>query len=166
MTTLMMPLRRREIRYITPPPTCCFFTVSGFALRPPRPKALGLIRLYAKIEPQDLALQYTLPAASADSHSFEEDFDLSSTLTVLSETTVQDLDARFREDASVYHAEAKQSVVLSIPPIPLWIYFPAVALVFVMVMRSRWLDFIAMLLKLAAYASSAFLVHYSPMPLL
>lgn len=82
--------------------------------------------MYAKINPQDSSLEYTLPADASDTTLDEsqssEDFDFDSSLTVLSETKVLDISTRFRKDADAYYVEAKRSMVSSVAQIPTWMY--------------------------------------------
>ena len=84
-------------------------------------QTLALIPLYAKIEPQDSSLEYTLPPAPPSSPP-EEEIDFTSTLTIFSETKCVDLSNRFRRDADAYYVEAKRSTVSSIAQVPYWMY--------------------------------------------
>ena len=90
-------------------------------------QTLALIPLYAKIEPQDPSLEYTLPPAPQSSPS-DEDVDFTSTLVVFSETKCVDLSNRFRRDADAYYVEAKRSTVSSIAQVPYWMYAVMVVL--------------------------------------
>ncbi|KAF8893469.1 root hair defective 3 GTP-binding protein-domain-containing protein [Infundibulicybe gibba] len=92
------------------------------AFKKAKDQTLELISLFAKIAPIDPALEFTPPPnETADTLSADE-FDFSSSLTVLSETKSIDLSTRFRRDADAYYVEAKRSTVASIAQIPLWMY--------------------------------------------
>lgn len=91
------------------------------AFKKAKEQTLALIPLYAKIEPQDSSLEYTLPPAPPSSPP-EEEIDFTSTLTVFSETKCVDLSNRFRRDADAYYVEAKRSTVSSIAQVPYWMY--------------------------------------------
>ncbi|KAG8934733.1 Dynamin-like GTPase that mediates homotypic ER fusion [Tulasnella sp. 418] len=112
------------------------------AFRKARDKTLELIPIYAKIQPSDSSLVYTLPPpppATADSSEElnDPDFDFASTFQVLTETKQLDVVSRFRKDADAYYIEAKRSTVSSVAQIPTWMYGVLVVL--------GWNEFIAVL---------------------
>ena len=77
--------------------------------------------LYSKISPKDTSLEFHLPSESNDSFS-NDDFDLSTSLVIFTETKCLDLTNKFRRDADAYYVEAKRGTVASIAQIPYWIY--------------------------------------------
>jgi hypothetical protein len=79
------------------------------------------VPLYSKISPRDTSLEFYLPSESNDSFS-NDDFDLSASLVIFTETKCLDLTNKFRRDADAYYVEAKRSTVASIAQIPYWIY--------------------------------------------
>jgi len=92
------------------------------AFRWAKDKTLDLIPHYAKIAPNDLSLEFTLPSESSDPLTSTDEFDFSSTLIIFTETKSIDLASRFRKDADAYYVEAKRSTVMSIAQIPYWMY--------------------------------------------
>lgn len=84
-------------------------------------QTLDLVPLYSKISPKDTSLEFNLPSESNDSFS-NDDFDLSTSPVIFTETKCLDLTNKFRRDADAYYVEAKRSTVASIAQIPYWIY--------------------------------------------
>jgi len=66
-------------------------------------------------------LEFYLPSESKDSLS-NDDFDLSASLVIFTETKCLDLTNKFRRDADAFYVEAKRSTVASIAQIPYWMY--------------------------------------------
>ncbi|KAH7108003.1 root hair defective 3 GTP-binding protein [Auriculariales sp. MPI-PUGE-AT-0066] len=91
------------------------------AFQKARDETVALIPLYARIEPNDAALQFSLPSEN-DLTQPEGEFDFEETLVVFSESKQLDLTARFRKEADAYYVEAKRSTVSSVAQIPIWMY--------------------------------------------
>lgn len=91
------------------------------AFKKAKDQTLDLVPLYSKISPRDTSLECYLPSESADSFS-NDDFDLSASLVIFTETKCLDLTNKFRRDADAYYVEAKRSTVAGIAQIPYWIY--------------------------------------------
>ncbi|KIK09981.1 hypothetical protein K443DRAFT_671298 [Laccaria amethystina LaAM-08-1] len=91
------------------------------AFKKAKDQTLDLVPLYSKISPRDTSLEFYLPSESNDSFS-NDDFDLSASLVIFTETKCLDLTNKFRRDADAYYVEAKRSTVASIAQIPYWIY--------------------------------------------
>ncbi|TFK26512.1 protein SEY1 [Coprinopsis marcescibilis] len=91
------------------------------AFKKAKEQTLELVPLYSSIKPIDPELEFELPSEGGDDLA-NEDFDFSSSLTVLSDTKGLDLINKFRRDADAYYVEAKRSTVSSIAQIPYWIY--------------------------------------------
>ena len=77
--------------------------------------------MYATIKPLNSELEFELPGDGKDDLG-QDDFDFTSSLTVLSDTKCLDLVNKFRKDADAYYVEAKRSTVSSIAQIPYWMY--------------------------------------------
>ncbi|KAG8688636.1 Dynamin-like GTPase that mediates homotypic ER fusion [Ceratobasidium sp. 423] len=91
------------------------------AFRLARDDTLKYIPVYAKIEPQDPSLEFTLPSdTDSDTLTTDQEFDFAASLIVLPPTKQADFNARFRRDADAYYVEAKRSTVSSIAQIPVW----------------------------------------------
>lgn len=91
------------------------------AFQKARDETVKLIPLYARIEPSDSSLAFSLPNET-DLTAPDGEFDFEASLTVFSETKQLDLTARFRKEADAYYVEAKRSTVASIAQIPIWMY--------------------------------------------
>ncbi|CAE6489237.1 unnamed protein product [Rhizoctonia solani] len=93
------------------------------AFRLARDDTLKYIPVYAKVQPQDPSLEFSLPSdTDSDTLTTEQEFDFAASLIVLSATKQADFNARFRRDADAYYVEAKRSTVSSIAQIPVWMY--------------------------------------------
>lgn len=92
-------------------------------------QTLELVPLYAKIQPVNSSVEFTLPSDTDDETlTGEGEFDFATTLIVFTETKQVDLVAKFRRDADAYYVEAKRSIVSSVAQIPVWIYGALVVL--------------------------------------
>ncbi|CAE6527701.1 unnamed protein product, partial [Rhizoctonia solani] len=91
------------------------------AFRLARDDTLKYIPIYAKIEPQDPSLEFSLPSdTDSDTLTTDQEFDFAASLIVLSPTKQAEFNSRFRRDADAYYVEAKRSTVSSIAQIPVW----------------------------------------------
>lgn len=91
------------------------------AFQKARDETVQLIPLYARIEPSDSALAFSLPNET-DLTAQDGEFDFEESLVIFSETKQLDLTARFRKEADAYYVEAKRSTVSSVAQIPFWMY--------------------------------------------
>ncbi|KAJ7594483.1 root hair defective 3 GTP-binding protein [Mycena floridula] len=92
------------------------------AFKKAKDETLDLIPVYAKIEPVNESLQFTLPADSLELTSSSDTFDFDESLTIFSEMKVVELTNKFRRDADAFYVEAKRSTVSSIAQVPYWMY--------------------------------------------
>ncbi|KAI0730269.1 root hair defective 3 GTP-binding protein [Fomitopsis betulina] len=92
------------------------------AFQKARDQTLELVPIYARIQPVDPSLAFTLPSETSDSLTDTDDFDFSATLVIFTETKILDIMGRFRRDADAYFVEAKRSTVSSVAQIPYWMY--------------------------------------------
>ncbi|KAF8748026.1 Protein sey1 [Rhizoctonia solani] len=87
------------------------------------PRTLKYIPVYAKIQPQNSELEFSLPSdTDSDTLTTDQEFDFAASLIVLPATKQAEFNARFRRDADAYYVEAKRSTVSSIAQIPVWMY--------------------------------------------
>ncbi|QRW23775.1 GTP-binding protein [Rhizoctonia solani] len=93
------------------------------AFRMARDDTLKYIPVYAKIQPQNSELEFSLPSdTDSDTLTTDQEFDFAASLVVLPATKQAEFNARFRRDADAYYVEAKRSTVSSIAQIPVWMY--------------------------------------------
>ncbi|EPT04585.1 hypothetical protein FOMPIDRAFT_1113360 [Fomitopsis schrenkii] len=118
-----------------------------------RDQTLELVPIYARIQPIDPSLAFTLPSETSDSLNDADDFDFPATLVIFTETKILDIMARFRRDADAYYVEAKRSTVSSVAQIPYWMYGVLVVL--------GWNEAMAVLFNPLYFAMLALLLGFA-----
>lgn len=117
-------------------------------------QTLELVPIYARIQPVDPTLEFTLPSETSDSLTdAADDFDFPATLVIFTETKILDIMARFRRDADAYYVEAKRSTVSSVAQIPYWMYGVLVVL--------GWNEAMAVLFNPLYFAMLALLLGFA-----
>ena len=117
-------------------------------------QTLELVPIYARIQPVDPSLEFTLPSETSDSLTdAADDFDFPATLVIFTETKILDIMARFRRDADAYYVEAKRSTVSSVAQIPYWMYGVLVVL--------GWNEAMAVLFNPLYFAMLALLLGFA-----